>query len=85
MGNEGCVKKLKTPREKRRTWQWERIDCRRADKYVGRERGRKNVGRDGRGAARREQQRDSVAAREFAHPAGFHGLTPAVHADALLG
>lgn len=27
MGSEGCVKKLKTPREKRRTWQWERIDC----------------------------------------------------------
>ena len=26
-GNEGCVKKLKTPREKRRTWQWDRIDC----------------------------------------------------------
>jgi len=46
--------------------------------------GGKNVSRDERGA-RREQRRDSVAAREFAHSAGFHGITPAVHADVLLG
>lgn len=60
------------------------MSCRREGKCAGRERGRKNVSRDERGA-RREQQRDSVAAHEFAHSAGFHGLTSAVHTDAFLG
>lgn len=49
-----------------------------------RAREKKNVIRDGRGT-KREQRRNSVATHEFAHTAGFHGLTPAVHADALLG